>query len=159
MYQLAEEYAGLEAQAIAAVDDHEAKALADTIEAIKGEIGQKTDAIAALIRGMDAESRALRDEEVRMAERRKAIEAGVERLKDYVLGCFRRAGLQKLKGPRFTVWLQESESVSVFNEELLPEDFVRVKREPDKGSIKDAIKAGQDVPGAALETKAGVRIR
>ena len=41
-------------------------------------------------------------------------------------------------------------SVRIIEEMLLPKKFWRVKREPNVAAIKDALKSGTEVPGAAL---------
>lgn len=54
-------------------------------------------------------------------------------------------------GARYTLGLRSSERVEV-DENLLDKRFVRIKTiiEPDKTSIKEAIKSGQEVVGARL---------
>lgn len=42
------------------------------------------------------------------------------------------------------------DAVIVTDEDAIPEEFVRIKREPNKTAIKDAIKSGKSVPGATL---------
>ena len=40
--------------------------------------------------------------------------------------------------------------VIITDESAIPDEFVRVKREPNKTAIKEALVGGQDVPGATL---------
>jgi Siphovirus Gp157 len=46
------------------------------------------------------------------------------------------------------------QAVRLINPDVLPADYFRVKREPDVAGIKAALKAGADVPGAALSNAA-----
>jgi hypothetical protein len=40
--------------------------------------------------------------------------------------------------------------VIITDESAIPDEFVRVKREPNKTAIKEALVGGKDVPGATL---------
>ena len=42
------------------------------------------------------------------------------------------------------------QAVIITDEKALPEAFIRVKREPDRSALLDALKSGQAVPGASL---------
>lgn len=60
-------------------------------------------------------------------------------------------GLQKIEAPDMTAFIRNvPPSVTIFHEGSLPEEYVRVKREPDKKAIGQALKEGKDVPGAQL---------
>jgi hypothetical protein len=45
-------------------------------------------------------------------------------------------------------------AVRIIHPDLIPEEFWRVKREPNVSQIKTALKAGQNVPGASLNNTA-----
>jgi hypothetical protein len=49
--------------------------------------------------------------------------------------------------------MMKSESVALINESLIPTEFHNVKTTVsfDKKSLKEAIKAGREIPGAALQ--------
>jgi hypothetical protein len=61
------------------------------------------------------------------------------------------AGLRKVVLAEATLSIRPgSAAVRIVEESMLPPDFWRVKREPDVAKIKVTLKAGGDVPGAAL---------
>ena len=63
----------------------------------------------------------------------------------------RDLGLPRLRDPEFTAARREgSERAEVSDLNLLPERFVRLKREPDKAPLLAALKAGEAIPGAVL---------
>ena len=62
-------------------------------------------------------------------------------------------------GPGWTASLRESVAVEIADPTAIPADYLRVRREPDKGAIKAAMEAGQAVPGAELRHNVSVSIR
>jgi hypothetical protein len=61
------------------------------------------------------------------------------------------AGLRKVVLAEATLSIRPGPAaVRIVEESMLPSDFWRVKREPDVAKIKVTLKAGEDVPGAAL---------
>jgi len=61
------------------------------------------------------------------------------------------ADVRTAKAPNGTISLTLSPlKVEIVNEDLIPEEFMRIKREPNKTLIGQKLKAGEDVPGARL---------
>ena len=61
------------------------------------------------------------------------------------------AGLRKRELPEATVSVRAGQpKVLIIEEELIPDEFCRIKREPDKTRIKAAIQAHEQVPGCSL---------
>jgi hypothetical protein len=61
------------------------------------------------------------------------------------------ASLRKLQLPTATLSVRNGQpSVTIIDQAFLPENFWRVKREPNISAIKDALKSGTEVPGAVL---------
>jgi hypothetical protein len=61
------------------------------------------------------------------------------------------ANMRTIRAPNGTVSLAlKSPTVQIINEDLLPEEFMRIKREPNRTLIGQKLKAGEDVPGATL---------
>lgn len=67
----------------------------------------------------------------------------------------------------FTLSYSKSESCNVEDETKIPKEFIRITPEkiipessaPDKVAIKDAIKAGKEVPGASILVKNTLKIK
>lgn len=73
-----------------------------------------------------------------------------ESIKAAMLGAMTLAGMTKLPLTEATLSRGAGrQSVVVVDESALPDEFVRIKREPDKVAIANALKSG-DVAGATL---------
>lgn len=72
----------------------------------------------------------------------------------------KQAGVNKLKGAVYSMSIRATDIVSIVNQDALPEQFIRVKTtvEPDKVALKAALKAGQDIPGAALSQSFSLQV-
>nr|WP_246316759.1 siphovirus Gp157 family protein [Anoxybacillus ayderensis] len=139
----------------------ESDALVDTLQSLEDAIEEKVENIAKLIRNLEADAKIIKEEEQRLAERRRAIEAKVERLKTYLQEQLEVAGLQKVKRPTITVAIQNNPpSVEIADEKLIPSKFmIPQPAKVDKKSILDRLKNGEVIPGVTLKQTKGVRIR
>ena len=90
----------------------------------------------------------------RYARRKDAMRALLLRL-------LKAADLNKVSLPEATVSIGKGRAgVEIVDESLLPDNVVKLKREPDKTAIKAALDAGEDVPGAVLrEGQPSVTVR
>lgn len=161
LYQLADEYQ----QALEVLDDPELpeEVVRDTLEALQGGLVQKGQAVAAYALNLSAEIEALKAHEKRVAAKRKALEGREEWLRGYLKSNMECCGINEIKAidGTFTAKLGKGRpSVVIDDDKLIPDDseFVRWKREVDKTAIAAAIKNGQEVPGAHLETRPTLRI-
>jgi len=157
LYELARSYAELLDRA----EDIDTEALVDTLASLQDAIEDKAENIAKLIKNLEADAKIIKEEEQRLAERRRAIEAKVDKLKMYLQEQLEIAGLQKVKRPTITVSIQANPpSVDVIDEKAIPNDFL-IPQAPkvDKRSILERLKKGESVPGVTLKQTKGVRIR
>ena len=61
------------------------------------------------------------------------------------------AELRKVTTPSGTASIgAKAQHVEILNEDLIPESFMRITKSPSKTLIGNALKAGEDVPGATL---------
>ncbi|WP_369427097.1 siphovirus Gp157 family protein [Providencia sp. PROV236] len=131
-----------------------AEDIADTLEGIECELGDKLDAIMLYARNLEGQAKTLDEESKRLSDRKKSFENQVKNLKKYALDCLLKSGLDKLKTTKNTFTARKgSTSVVIENENLLPNDLVQVQvvTTPDKKAIKEAIEKGKKVAGAHLE--------
>lgn len=85
------------------------------------------------------------------SERRARFERREEAMRALALRIMKAADLRKAETPTATISLRATPpAVVITDEEALDERFWRVKREPSKSAIKDALKAGEFVAGATL---------
>jgi Siphovirus Gp157 len=72
-------------------------------------------------------------------------------MRSMMLGLLQNAQLRKMELPEATISVRHGVPRVVITDELyLPNEYWRIKREPDKARIKEALHAGASVPGASL---------
>lgn len=122
----------------------------DDVERLAQMRDEKLEACGLYIKNAESEAKAIRDEEKALAERRRSLERKAERLREYVLGDLLAHG-GEVDTPRVHMKpARKPASVEVLDETMLPAEFVRVKYEADKASIRRVLSEGRDVPGAKL---------
>ncbi len=132
--------------------DTDADALLALVETEEPDFGA---VITALCRAAD-EAAADRDtvtERIRvLQERSKRHDSRVEAFRALIFAALDAAGQTKWKSPEFTVSITPGRpGVVITDPAAIPDDFVRVRREPDKTAIDAAIASGATVPGAELQ--------
>ena len=135
--------------------DLPAEVVTDTLDAMAGDLEAKAQNVVFFARDLQATAAAIKEAEEAMARRRKAIENRARHLLEYVHGCMETAQVQRIETPHFRLAIQaKPPSVDVYEPGLLPAQYLRTPEPPgpaiDKRAIAEAIKAGQDVPGARL---------
>ena len=88
----------------------------------------------------------------KLAARRAMFRLRQSSLRDVMMGILQRAELRKITLPEATIGItNKGRSVQILDEDLVPDGYCRFKREISKTAIKEAILAGDEVPGAALD--------
>ena len=143
--------------------DHEdlelSDAVGDTLDALNEAIEAKAEDVASFIFSLQADSAALKQEEQRLAERRRLNDAKIERMKTYLHDMLTDAQIDRVKGLKYTIGFRKSEKVAVTDVDALPERFLRIKREPNLTALKEALKAGQAFEGVSITTNRNLSIR
>lgn len=121
----------------------------ENLEILFRNLTDKVEGCAQVIKQYEAFASSIRDEEKKLAERRRAYENRAERLKQYILDNITENAIET---PRCRVTTRNNQRVEVIDEDALPVEYIREKttREVDKNAIKADIKAGKSVPGATL---------
>jgi hypothetical protein len=120
----------------------------------------KVDRYAGFMAHLESQI-ALGDAEAkRLADRKRRFQNALDWMEGNALRVMDAHGWKELDGDTTTLAIRHNPpSVVVTNDEILPAEFVRItqKMDPDKVKIKAALKAGEEVPGAHLEIKRGIR--
>lgn len=117
----------------------------------------KVENIGLWIKDLKADADALKSERDGFNDRLKAVNNKIESLQKYLQNSL--AG-EKFKTARLSISYRNTPSVNVTDFDSLPFEFKRFKDpEADKAKIKQAIKAGQTVPGAELVTNTSMIIK
>jgi Siphovirus Gp157 len=161
LYLVAAQYR--EAAAKLADLDLDSVTLADTLESLSGDLETKAQSVAFMARSMEADAAAVKQWAKDATERAKAIEARAERLREYLSDNMEACGIQRIEGPGITLSFRKSHAVVIDEPGLIPAEYMRTPEPPpaapDKRAITDAIKLGEVVPGAHVETRQALQIR
>lgn len=162
LYEIAAEYRDA-ANKLAELD-LDAQTIADTLEGLSGDLETKAQNVAFFVRNLEATAAAIKQAEADMAARRKAMENRADSLKRYIFESMTVAGIEKIECPHFRLAIKNNPAaVDVFEPGLVPASFMRTPEPPppapDKTAIKEALKAGQDVPGARLTSGQRLEIK
>lgn len=137
--------------------DLDAQTVADTLEGLAGELQTKAASVAYMVRAFEADAAAMKEWAKTAAERAKATENRAEALRAYLARCMEATGIEKIEGPGIKLSFRKSSAVVIDGEDLIPQEYMRVKPapppEPNKNAIGDALKAGVVVPGAHVENR------
>lgn len=126
------------------------------------DLPRKVDAYGEVLSALEAQAGACRAEEVRLAERRRALDARRDRLKARLLDAMDALGLDRVEGAlRTAVACDSTPAADVLDEDALPAEFMvsTTTTRPDKAALVKALVRGETVPGAALVRGRHVRLR
>jgi len=142
-------------------DEADLSVLQDTMEGIEGEITDKAESIAKLMKSIEADENSIKTEEERLYTRRTALKNRRESIKDYLELQLIGAGIDKVKGTMFTVSLQNNPpSVKVVDESLINPKYYNIPSPIlDKKALLAELKEGKQVDGAELQQTKSMRIR
>ena len=129
----------------------------DRLDNLYMERDKKIENVALWCKELKAEIDALANEIKSLTGRKTADQNKLESLKrylDYALDG------DKFKTTKVSIGYRKSESVEITNIGLLDDCYLRMKDpEPDKASIKKALKDGKEVNGANLVTELKIQIK
>lgn len=123
------------------------------IDFLKGQERDKIDAFWAFIKEEEGRADAIKAESKRLASKAATIQNRLSYLRGLYLHVMRSNGLKKVSGNAYTLSVRTAKKVDVFDQNIVPEEFLRIipeSREVDKNAAKAALKEGRDVPGCAL---------
>lgn len=161
LYELTTDLLTLQEMLESPMDDEDV--LADTLEAVQGEYELKLESYCKVIKNLEADMEALKAEAKRLTDKRKVLEANVDRLKKAMFDSMKATGTDKVKGSIFTVAIQKNGGklpviVDVPTEEL-PDECVKVVESPDLEAISKLLDAGKCVFAHYGERGESLRIK
>jgi hypothetical protein len=110
----------------------------------------------ALAEGTEEYAQELRERTARIGRR-------IDAYRHLAFRVMESANLKKAELPEATLSIRNgTPKVIIGDESALPDNCIRVKREPDKTAIKELLTQGKEVPGAALsnaEPSLSIRIK
>ena len=137
--------------------------LEDTLQAIEGAIEVKAENMGKFISMLKADEAAIEKEVERLLARKKARQNRIQRIRDYLQSQMELIGKDKITTPIMTISLQNNHpALEIEDEFAVPTEFIVIipeRKEVDKAKVKEALKAGREVPGARLTQGRSLRIR
>lgn len=109
----------------------------------------KRDTCAMFMARWEAEAEFIRAQEIQLAARRHEIEKVIRCLKESIRIQMENWGVRKVEGRvhRFSI-RKNPPRVEIYDEAVLPGEFLNYEPKPDKLAIAAALEAGREVPGA-----------
>lgn len=137
------------------------EAFIEALNAIDGELAEKLENYASVMKNIESDIAGIKAEEGRLAERRKAMENSIKRMKENMQFAMETAGEQKLKGEKFTFTVQKNPpSLKVHDETLVPEIFFEQPQPVlNKKLLLSALKDGHEYEGVEIQQGESIRIR
>lgn len=138
--------------------------LADTMEGIEGELEDKADNYARVMKNMEADLNGIKAEIERLSTRKKTIENNIKRMKEALQFSMETTGKTKFKTELFSFGIRKNAPAVVMDEpyiENVPERFLKYSDPTiNRIAIKEAIQNGEDLEGLAhLEQSTSLSIR
>ena len=161
LYELTTQYQAL--LELAEDPDVDPEVLADTMDGLDGDIEEKADGYAKVIKCLETQAAGVKAELDRLSSRKKSIETNIARIKGNLEAAMRITGKVKFKTDLFSFGIQKNPaSVVIDDAARIPQQFL-IQQEPkiDKTAIRDILKQEPALfDGIAhLEQSESLRIR
>lgn len=115
----------------------------DTIESVEFDLEQKAEGYVMVIRNLEAQAKAIKDEEKRLREKRLAAENGIERLKKRLFDSMNATGKKKLNAGVFTLSVQKNGGalpvIIDADVENMPKEMLKMVIQPDTKRIAELL--------------------
>lgn len=129
----------------------------EALEKLQMERDKKVEGVCLFVKNAAAEAAAIAEEIKEFQRRKKILDNKVEGAKAWVSMAL--AG-EKFSTPKCAVSFRKSEQTVVDDIYAVPAEYLRIKEpEADKTAIKNAIKAGETIPGVHIEEKTSCTIK
>lgn len=158
LYELTGQYKQL--LDMAETEELDKQLIADTLEALEGEIETKADGYAKIIRELEGKAELLKSEIDRLSNRKTAIENNIKSMKEALQNAMYITGKVKFKTNLFNFGIQKNPPKLVIDKpEEIPEEFL-IPQPPkvDNAKLKEILKE-KELPFAHLEQSESLRIR
>ena len=132
----------------------------DTLDSIdwETEYETKVENYIKVMKNIDADVEARKNEIKRLTELNKADEKKKDHLKETLSASMALTGHERVDIPLFKVSFRKSQAVEV-DETVLPEAYKVATWKPDKKRLKEDLKNGLEIIGASLVERKNLSIR
>ena len=139
----------------------EGQDVTDTLESIQEISIDKLEGYAKVIRTLEANAEALKNEIKRMQEVEKTCLNGAKRMKEAIYQHMQGTGKRKIDGRLFKFAIQKNPpSLEVLNDTIIPQQYFTVPTPVlDKKAILAELKAEKEIPGVIIKQGDSLRIK
>ena len=139
----------------------------DRLTALQMERERKLEGVALWVKDLNYEAQMVKEEADKLNARKKALDNKIASIKAWLLWALDG---EKLKTPRCSVYQTHNTKLNVIDEQSVVNYIQTHYREPEqflkftlpeirKDAVKAELKAGKEIPGAALEATESVVIK
>lgn len=143
--------------------DLDPQTVSDTLESMAGDLEVKAQAVAHMVRSIEADAAAIKQWAADATERARSVQARADALRQYLSANLQACGITKVEGPGIAIGWRKSSAVVIDEPGLIPAQFMRQPEPPppapDKAAIKAALQAGEEVPGAHVEVRQSLQVK
>lgn len=126
----------------------------DTLESIEGEIEEKADNYAKIIKELEAKQKARKEEAKRLTDGAKVFENRVKALKNNLFNAMKETGKTKFATNLFSFNIAKNggkQALAIDGD--VPEEYTKTIIENDTDKIRQALENGENLPFAHLEPR------
>ena len=128
-------------------DSVEDQILLDTLEGVQGEYEVKLESYCKIIKNLEVDIDALKNEAKRLTDKRKLLENNIDRLKKAMFDSMKATNTTKVKGQLFSVSIQKNGGklpvIVDVDTAYLPKELVKVVESPDLEAISKLLEQGE----------------
>lgn len=137
------------------------EAIADTLEAIGGEIEIKAESSAVIMQELNSEADKLKNEIERLTARKKSLENNTAAIKERIFDAMKTTGKEKFKTTLFSFSISKNPVKLVIDDgEKIPRKYlIPQPAKVDNAKLKEDLKAGKVCNYAHLEQSESLRIK
>lgn len=148
LYELTGEY--LQLCDMLSDEEENNQVILDTLEAIDGELEDKADNYAKLVKNLEADAKAIKTEIERLTQRKQSLEKRADMIKQTLENSMRATGKTKFKTLLFSFNISKNggKAPLLLTGEV-PEEY-RKPGEPDNQRIREALETGEKLNFAAI---------
>lgn len=135
-------------------EDVDEQMILDTLEAIEGEIEDKADGYAKIIRELESKANARKEEAKRLTESAKSFENKTKLLKQNLFNAMKATGKTKFATELFSFNIAKNggkQTLTIDGD--VPEEYTKTIIENDNDKIREALESGKELPFAHLEPR------
>lgn len=154
LYELKDEYKQL--LEMLEDPDIDPQVIADTMEAVSGELDVKCDSYVVIIKKLEAQVEMIDTELIRLEKNKTALTGNIKRMKSSVLDAIQMTGQRKMQTDHFKLSIVKNggkQPMEVDEIEKIPQDYLTMKPVANMEKIRQELEGGGQLDFARLKER------